>query len=154
MVVPSWNFEKIHNTLLPVLSKVFECNMSNLLYDHLLEHAHISTKQRGFLYQAGQQQMLLCLPLMTGTNSWQWLWSMHHLFDLISEGSWQHAHCSLIAKLRQQNINEFVLKWTFACHCKNTCVTSTTFVGCPSFISVTKECYQIGFLGIPVRCLS
>ena len=31
-------------------------------------------------------------------------------------------------------------------HCKNTWVTLTTFLGCPSCISVTKECYQIGFL--------
>ena len=28
-------------------------------------------------------------------------------------------------------------------HCKNTWVTSTTLLGC---LSVTKECYQIGFL--------
>ena len=31
-------------------------------------------------------------------------------------------------------------------HSKNTCITSTTFLGCLSYISVTKECYQIGFL--------
>ena len=31
-------------------------------------------------------------------------------------------------------------------HCKNTWVTSTTFLGCLSCIRVTKECYQIGFL--------
>ena len=36
-------------SLLPVLSKVLERHMSNLLYDHLLEHAPISTKQWGFL---------------------------------------------------------------------------------------------------------
>ena len=31
-------------------------------------------------------------------------------------------------------------------HCKNTWVTLTTFLGCPSCISVTKECCQVGFL--------
>ena len=31
-------------------------------------------------------------------------------------------------------------------HCKNTWVTSTTFLGCHSCIIETKECYQIGFL--------
>ena len=30
-------------------------------------------------------------------------------------------------------------------HC-NTLVTLTTFLGCPSCICMTKECYQIGFL--------
>ena len=30
-------------------------------------------------------------------------------------------------------------------HCKNTWVTSTTFLGCLSCTSVLKECYQIGF---------
>ena len=33
-------------------------------------------------------------------------------------------------------------------HCKNTWVTSTTFLSCPSCINVTKECYQIGFLKV------
>ena len=36
-------------------------------------------------------------------------------------------------------------------HCKNTWVTSTTILGCPSCISVTKECYQIGFLESSLR---
>ena len=31
-------------------------------------------------------------------------------------------------------------------HCKNTWVPLTTFLGCLSFISVTKKCYKIGFL--------
>ena len=30
-------------------------------------------------------------------------------------------------------------------HCKNTWVTLTTFLGCPSCICMTKECYQIGY---------
>ena len=31
-------------------------------------------------------------------------------------------------------------------HCKNTWVTLTTLLSCPNCISVTKECYQTGFL--------
>ena len=32
--------------------------------------------------------------------------------------------------------------------------TSTTFLGCPSCITVTKECYQIGFLESSLRDFS
>ena len=54
-----------HQIISPVLSKVSECHMSNLLYDHLLEHAPLSN---GAFYQVHQPQMLFCLPLMTGTK--------------------------------------------------------------------------------------
>ena len=33
-------------------------------------------------------------------------------------------------------------------HCKNTWLTSTTHLGCLRWISVTKECYQIGLLKV------
>ena len=51
--------------------------------------------------------------------------------------------------------NGYICKFYFATaiwslcvqlHWKNTWVTSTTFLGCLSCISVTKECYQMSFL--------
>ena len=36
-------------------------------------------------------------------------------------------------------------------HCKNTWVTLTIFLGCLSFINVTKKCYLVGFLESPLR---
>ena len=39
-------------------------------------------------------------------------------------------------------------------HCKNTWVTSITFLGCLSCVSVTKECYPISFLEGSFRTLA
>ena len=47
-------------SLLLVLSTVLERHMSNLLYDHLLEHAPISTKQWGFLPQVNNRYCSVC----------------------------------------------------------------------------------------------
>ena len=66
---------------------------------------HPSPLSNGDFYQAGQPQMLFCLPLMTGTKILTMVPSMclQKAFDSV-------PHHFLIAKLRQLNINKFV-KW-------------------------------------------
>ena len=97
-------------SLLPVLSKVLERHMSNLLYDHLLEHAPISTKQWGFLPGRSTTDAVLSAThdwhqtLDSGSEVCAIFFDLQKAFDSV-------PHRSLIAKLRQLNINKFLLKW-------------------------------------------
>ena len=88
-------------SLLPVLSKVLERHMSNLLYDHLLEHAPISTKQWGFLPGRSTTDAVL-----SATHDW------HQTLDSGSQVCAIFDHQKAFdSKLRQLSINDFLLKW-------------------------------------------
>jgi len=84
--------------------------MSNLLYDHIVVHSPISTSQWGFLPGRSTTDSVL-----SATHEW------HQTLDSSSEVCFiffdlQKAfdsvpHRSLVAKLRQLNISDFLLKW-------------------------------------------
>ena len=83
--------------------------MSNLLYDPLLEHAPISTKQWGFLPGRSATDAVLSAnhdwhqTLDSGSEVCAIFFDLQKAFDSV-------LHHSLIAKLRQLNINVFLLK--------------------------------------------
>ena len=84
--------------------------MSNLLYDHLLEHAPISTKQWGFLPGRSTTDAVLSAAhdwhqtLDSGSEVCAIFFDLQKALDSV-------PHRSLIAKLRQLNTNKFLLKW-------------------------------------------
>ena len=97
-------------SLLPVLSKVLEHHMSNLLYDHILVHSPISTSQWGFLPGRSTTDSVL-----SATHEWHLTLNSSSevcfiFFDL-QKAFDSMPHRSLIAKLRQLNISDFLLKW-------------------------------------------
>ena len=100
-------------SLLPVLSKVLEHHMSNLLYDHILVHSPISTSQWGFLPGRSTTDAVLSAThewhqiLDSGSEVCSIFFDLQKAFDSV-------PHRSLIAKLSQLlniNISYFLLKW-------------------------------------------
>ena len=53
-------------------------------------------------------------------------------------------------KLLLENVTLFTVCSMYD-HCKKTWVTLITLLGCLSYISVAKKCYQIGFLESSLR---
>jgi len=105
-------------SFLPVLSKVLERHMSNLLYDHIVVHSPISTSQWGF-YQAGQPQMQFCLPHMN-THEGTKLLTAALRFVPSSLTSRRHSTtCPLLpyyTKLSQLSISDFhIRKYVIFC---------------------------------------
>ena len=72
---------------------------------------HPSPLNSGAFYQAGQPQMLFCQPLMTGTQTLDSGSEVCAIFFDLQKAFDSVSHRSLIAKLRQLNINKFLLKW-------------------------------------------
>jgi len=97
-------------SLLPVLSKLLERHMSNLVYDHLLVHSPISIAQWGFLPKRSTTDAVLSVIhewhqiLDSGSEVCAVFFDLKKAFDSV-------PHRSLIEKLRHLNINVYVLRW-------------------------------------------
>ena len=97
-------------SLLPIISKVLERHVSNIIKDHLTDHSPLSTQQWGFIAKKSTTSALLsftrnCLEsLDNGYEVGAVFFHLSKAFDSVPHGP-------ILAKIEETGVNPFLIRW-------------------------------------------